>query len=119
MAVTSRMDNRDSRCRRQLLRLRMLALHQDGTAFPLQLAAEMRDVTNEIVAEAEARSHASVGYGDRPEPGTETFLWVRITRLALAADQLVDAARGGDFRELRARFQRFDALTSAIWAVLE
>lgn len=119
MAVTSRMEDRESRCRRQLLKLRMLVLRQDGAILPSQLAAEMADATNSIVAEAESLSRTSLGAGDPPDPGTETFLWVRIARLALAADQVVDAARRGHSAELRARLQRFDALTSAIWAVLD
>lgn len=96
----------------------MLALRQEGTALPQQFATEVRETTNAIVAEAEAMSRASFGAGDRPEPGAETFAWVRINRLAMAADHLVDAARAGDPARLRTTLQRFDALTSAIWAVL-
>ncbi|MGH3171339.1 MAG: hypothetical protein ACRDN0_36440 [Trebonia sp.] len=119
MAIADQLGGHQARCRQQLLRLRMLVLRQDGTAFPVQLAAEMRDATNVIVAEAEAVGHASFGAGGRPDPGTETFLWVRITRLAVAADQVVNAARNGDAPGLRAHLQRFDTLTSAIWAVLD
>jgi hypothetical protein len=118
MAVADQLDGRRARCRRQLFRLRMLILRQDGAGSPVQLGEELRDATNAVVAEAEAMSHESFGSG-RPDPGAETFLWVRITRLALAADQVVDAARNGNAAELRARLLRFDALTSAIWAVLE
>lgn len=118
MVVTSRLEDRESRCRHHLLKLRMLALRQDGTIHPPQLAAEVRTATNAIIAEAEAMSHASFGVGNQPEPGAETFLWVRISRLVRAADQLVDAARRGDSAELRSRLRRFDALNSAIWTVL-
>ncbi|HEV3380234.1 MAG TPA: hypothetical protein VG142_04570 [Trebonia sp.] len=87
-------------------------------ASPPQFADEIRDAANAIVAEAEAVSRASFGAGGRPEPGAETFLWARITRLSRAADQVVDAARNGDAPGLRTHLQRFDTLTSAIWAVL-
>lgn len=119
MAVADQLDGCQTRCRQQLLRLRMLVLGQDGMALPVQLAAEMREATNVIVAEAEAMSHASFGAAGRPDPGTETFLWVRITRLAVAADKVVDAARNGDVPALRAHLQRLDTLISAIWAVVE
>lgn len=119
MAVADQLGSHQARCRQQLLKLRMLAQRQDATALHLQFAAEIREATNAIVAEAEAMGHASFRAGGRPEPGAETFLMVRITRLALAADQVVDAARSGDIPGLRARLQRFDTLTSAIWAVLE
>ena len=54
--------------------------------------------------------------GER-DPQAETFVWVRITRLAAAADRAVGAAHSRDMSQLRADLHHFDALTSAIWAV--
>lgn len=115
MAVADQVEGHESRRRRQLLRLRLLALRQEGTPEPRQFSAEIRDAMNTIIAEAEAM----IKSGDHPEPGAETFLWVRITRLAMAADQAVDAARAGDAPRLRARLRHLEILTSAIWDVLE
>ena len=107
--------DRQLRSQRQLLRLRMLVLSQDGMA-PTRQAAEIRDATNAVIAEVEATSRAVLETGGHA-PGAETFLWVRVTRLAMAADQAVNAARGGDMPALDAHLRHFDALTSAIWAV--
>jgi hypothetical protein len=107
--------DRQLRCQRQLLRLRMLVLSQDGMA-PARQAAEIRDATNAVIAEVEATSRA-VLEADGHAPGTETFLWARVTRLAVAADQAVNAARRGDLAALHAHLRHFDALTSAMWTV--
>jgi hypothetical protein len=55
--------------------------------------------------------------GDGPGPGI--FLAVRLSRLAVAAGEAVAAAGAGDFVQLRRHLRRFEALTSAIWAVQE
>jgi hypothetical protein len=79
-------------------------------------AAEIRDATNAVIAEVEATSRAVLETSGQ-ELGAETFLWVRVTRLAMAADQAVNAARSGDISALDAHLRHFDALTSAIWTV--
>lgn len=107
--------NRQLRCQRQLLRVRMQVLSQDGMASAVQ-AAQIRRATNAVIAEVEATSRAVLEAGGHA-PGAETFLWVRVTRLAMAADQAVHAARNGDTSELDAHLRHFDALTSAIWTV--
>jgi hypothetical protein len=107
--------DRQLRYQRQLLRLRMQVLSQDGMV-PARKAAEIRDATNAVIAEVEATSRAVLEAGGH-EPEAETFLWVRVTRLAMAADDAVNAARSGDLAALRARLRHFDALTSAIWTV--
>jgi hypothetical protein len=107
--------DRQLRCQRQLLRLRLLILSQDGMT-PARQAREIRDATNAVIAEVEATSR-TVLEAARQEPGAETFLWVRVTRLAMAADQAVNAARSGDTSGLDAHLRHFDALTSAIWTV--
>jgi hypothetical protein len=115
MTFDDPMADRQLRCQRQLLRLRMLVISQDGMA-PARQAAEIRDATNAVIAEVEATSHAVLEAGGH-EPGAETFLWVRVTRLAVAADQAVNAARRGDLAALHAHLRHFDSLTSAMWTV--
>jgi hypothetical protein len=117
MASHSQLDDYQSRCRQQLLRLRILAGSQDGTELPRELAVEVRNATNAVIAEAEAMSRSAIQAGEQREPQTETFLWVRIARLAAVADRAVDAARSRDVSGLRALLRQFDTLTSAIWAV--
>jgi hypothetical protein len=110
-------DRDQSRSLRQLLRLRLLTGSQTDAGLPAGLSTEVRDATNAIIAEAEATSRAAIGAGEERDPQAETFLWVRIARLAAAADKAVDAARSRDVHALRAQLQRFDALLSALWAV--
>jgi hypothetical protein len=110
-----------SRCQRQLLALRMLAFGQDSTAESRQTAA-IRDVTNAIITEAEAMSRAALeprGSGQRvsAQQGSEVFIWVRVARLAMAADGAVSAARCGDAAALRDQLRHFDTLASALWTV--
>ncbi|HVT67462.1 MAG TPA: hypothetical protein VHF26_06930, partial [Trebonia sp.] len=98
-----------------MLRLRMLALRQDGTEISRRAADEIRDATQAIVSETEAMSLVARG---RQSTGPHTFLQVRIARLEAAAGRAVDAARDGDVRGLRAHVRHFDTLTSAIRTVL-
>jgi hypothetical protein len=107
--------DRQLRYQRQLLKLRMLVLSQDGMA-PARQAAEIRDATNAVIAEVEATSRTVLEAGGH-ESGAETFLWVRVTRLAVAADRAVNAARRGDLAAMHAHLRHFDALTSAMWTV--
>jgi hypothetical protein len=53
--------------------------------------------------------------GGGPAPGI--LLSVRLNRLAAAAGDAVAAAGAGDFTQLRRHLRRFEALTSALWAV--
>jgi hypothetical protein len=118
MIVASQIRHHQSRCQPHLLRLRMVALGETGTTLPWQAIVEIREATNAIIAEAEAGSAALAAVAaDRGERESETFLLVRLNRLAVAADEAVNAARGGDGTRLRRQLARFDALTSAIWAV--
>jgi hypothetical protein len=107
--------DRQLACRRRLLRLRMAVLSQDAMTSARQ-AAEIRHATNAVIAEVEAMSR-DVLEASRHEPGGETFLWVRVTRLAMAADDAVNAARNGDLAALDAHLRHFDSLTLAIWTV--
>ena len=116
MTFDEQMRDYRTRCQRQLSRLRMLAVGQDGIVPPRRVAPEIRDATNAIIADTEAMSRAVLKAG-REEPSAETFLWVRVTRLALAADQAVAAAYNGDIHALRTHLHHFGTLTSAIWTV--
>jgi hypothetical protein len=117
MASHGQLDDYQSRCRQQLLRLRLLAGSPGGTALPPEFTVQIRDATNAIIAEVEAMSRTAIGASERQEPQAETFLWVRVARLAAAADRAVDAARSRDVPGLRAHLQQFDTLTSALWTV--
>lgn len=108
-----------SRCVPHLLKLRFVAGEEADLTGPGSIAAEVRDATNAILVEAEAavRSALAAWSDGRREPAAETLLWARLTRLASAADEAVNAASGGNASGLRIRLHRFDALTSAIWTV--
>jgi len=116
MTSSDQLLRRRSQCQRQLSGLRLLIAGEDRPPSARTLAAEVRDGTNAVIAEVEAISRAVLASGPR-EPGRETFLWVRVARLAHAADQAVDAARNGNLRGLRAHMQHFDSLTAAVWTV--
>lgn len=111
----SQLRQHESRCDRQLLRLRMLALRQDGTELSRRAADEIQDAIRAVVSETEAMSLVASG---RRETRPHTFLQVRIARLKTAAGQAADAARGGDIRGLRAHVRHVDTLASAIRTVL-
>ena len=102
------------RCQRHLLRLRVLARGQAGPVLTRQVTAEVREITNAIIAEAETACLAALAApaGTRPMEA-ETFQWVRLARLARAADQAIDAARGADVPGLRHHLGRFGALAAA------
>ena len=120
MTVTDQISAHQSRCEHALLRLQALARAVTGTGASRQLvAAEVRDATTAVIAEADAAGRyalAATG-GGRREPHAETFLCVRLARLEAAADEAVSAARDGDAPRLSREVRRFDALTSAIWTV--
>lgn len=116
MTFVGQVDNRRSRCRQQLARMSLLAPDHDAMARPPRVAADVREVTNAIIAEMEAACRAVIGNA-RYEPGAETFLWVRVARLAATADRAVSAARRGDVAELRGHLRHFETLALAVWTV--
>lgn len=103
-----------SRCQQQLMRLRVLAQSREGAELSGETSAEIRVATNAVIAEMETLSRTALDAGREREPHVETFLWVRIVRLAAEADRAVDAARTRDIRGLRGHLQQFDMLTSVI-----
>jgi len=116
MTIAERADLRHSRCQQQMSRLRVLAMSEDSLVPSGQFAIEVREATNAVIAYVEAASRVVLDV-EQHEPGTETFLWVRVARLALAADEAFNAARSGDLPALRAHLRHFETLTSAIWTV--
>jgi hypothetical protein len=116
MTLDDQVRERPSPCRQQLLTLRMLGFGQHGTALSGQAAA-VRDVTNAIIAEAEAMSRTALEPGGSGQQGYEVFILVRVARLAMAADRAVTAARSGDAAALRDHLRHFDTLASALWTV--
>jgi hypothetical protein len=119
MTFANQIRDHQSRCHPHLLRLQLAAQGQADATVPRQIAAEVRDATNAILAEAEAAVRAALaGTADtRPEPARDAFLLARLARLADAADEAVNAARSGHAPGLRSRLRRFEVLTSAIWTV--
>jgi hypothetical protein len=117
MALANDLDDRRSGCQQQLMRLRILARSREDAALSREASSQVRDATNAVIAEAEVMSRTALRVGRPQELQAETFLWVRIARLAAAADRAVDAARSRDVPALRHHLRQFDALTSAIWGV--
>lgn len=116
MLLADQTDDRRLRCGHQLSRLWTLALSQDSGPMSSQ-AAELREAANNILGELEAMGRAMLDDDDRLAPAAETFLWVRVARLAATADQAVDAARRGDATGLLAHLRHFETLMSALWTV--
>jgi len=119
MSFDERALGHQGRCQLHMIRLRMLAQADAGGVLPRQVTAGVREATNAVIAEAEAAGRAALAAmpGGSGRPEAETFLWVRLARLASAADDAVSAARHADAPGLRRQLDRFDALTTAIWAV--
>jgi hypothetical protein len=118
MSVADQTQDHQARCLAHLISLRMLAREQTGMPPPRWMVVEIAKATGAILAEAEAAGHAALAaVGGARGRGDETFLRVRLDRLAAAANDAITAARAGNSAELRQHLRRFDALTSAIWAV--
>ena len=107
-------------CQPHLLALRMLARSEAATGLPRQVVTEIIRATKAVLAEVEAVARA-VGNtaGDELGDLQGTFLRVRLSRLAAAADDAITAATVGDSAEMRRHLRRFETLTEAIWAVLD
>src|SRR6516165_1727965 len=112
MIAAEEIQHREAFCQPYLLRLQMVTR---GEGEPTLIAAEVGQATGAVVVEASAASRAALADGDSGHPGAETFLRVRLNRLARAAEEAIAAARDGDTAGLRRHLHRFEALTSAIW----
>jgi hypothetical protein len=116
MTVADLTEGHQAHCLPHLLTLRLLARDGAEAPSPWLVMAEVAQATDAILAEAETASRevrAATGGG----PGPGIFLSVRLSRLAAAAGHAVAAAGAGDFTQLSRHLRRFEALTSAIWAV--
>ena len=119
MSVADQIRDHQARCLAPLIILRMLAQGEAGTPLPRWVVVEVAEATKTVLAEAEAAGQAVLTAAGvrRDHPRDERFLRVRLDRLAAAASDAITAARTGDSGEMRRHLRRFDALTSAIWAV--
>ena len=119
MSVADQIHDYQARCLAPLISLRMLAQGEAGTPLPRWVVVEVAQATGTVLAEAEAAGRAALAaVGVREgHPGNETFLRVRLDRLAAAADDAITAARNEDSGEMCRHLRRFEALTSAIWTV--
>jgi hypothetical protein len=119
MSVADFIHDHQARCVAPLISLRMLAQGEAGTPLPRWVVIEIAQATGTVLAEAEAAGRAvlaAVGV-QSDHPGGETFLRVRLDRLAAAASEAIAAARAEDPSAMGRHLRRFDALTSAIWTV--
>jgi hypothetical protein len=119
MSVSEHIRDHQERCLVPLISLRMLAQGEAGTPLPRWVVVEVAQATSTVLSEAEAAGHAALtAAGVRSDhPRAETFLRVRLDRLAAAAGEAITAARAGDSGAMCRHLRRFDALTSAIWTV--
>ncbi len=107
------------RCAAELAWLRMLAAEQAGAALPPVFAQQLSRVMSAILTEAETAAQAlaaSAPDGRRAVEATR-FLSTRLARMATAAQDAASAAECGDAGALRQQLHRFEALTTAMWAV--
>lgn len=118
MSVADQIRDHQSRCLADLISLQMLAHGEAGVPLPRWVVVQVARSTGAVLAEAEAAAQTAQNVASRgPNPRDETFLRVRLKRLAASADDAITAARDGDSAAMRRHLNRFDALTSAIWAV--
>jgi hypothetical protein len=114
MTITDKIEDHQARCQPYMLRLRMIARDDPGTVLTWQAVTEIVQATAAILAEAKASGSDARAAGS---PGAATFLNVRLSRLAVAANDAIAAAGDGDSGLLRRHLHRFEVLTSAIWTV--
>ncbi len=114
MTITDKIEDHQARCQPYMLRLRMIARDDPGTVLTRQAVTEIVQATAAILAEAKASGSDARAAGS---PGAGTFLNVRLSRLAVAANDAIAAAGDGDSGLLRRHLHRFEVLTSAIWTV--
>jgi hypothetical protein len=117
MTIAGKIEDHQARCQPHVLRLRMIAHDEAGTALTWQAVTDVIQATGAILAEAKAAGSDARAAGDGP--GAVTFLGVRLSRLTAAANDAIAAAGEGDSGQLRRHLRRFEVLTSAIWTVQE
>jgi hypothetical protein len=130
--MAAEIQEHQARCQPHLVRLRMLATGEAGLILTRRTIVDIAQATNAILAEAEAAGrHAQAADPGRPgrnstgwnstagHPAAATFLRVRLNRLSAAAKDVVAAALAANSAEMRCQLRRFDALTTAIWTVMQ
>lgn len=118
MAGMSEIPVHRAHCLPHLARLHMHGRYQPGEALPPGLADEVSEGTSAILAETGAAVRVTVA----AVPGTRRaavagLLADRLSRLTVAADEAVSAAKEADPGALRRCLRRFEMLTSAAWTV--
>lgn len=116
MHLQSELYDHHSRCIPYLLRLHLVVSYDTLTPLSSAVADEISEATGAIVAEVEAAA-AKVAAASIPRRAAAECLAARLTRLAATADQAVAAAKTSDVTVLRGHVDRFEALTSAMWAL--
>ena len=117
MSVADQISDHQSRCLADLISLQMLAHGEAGAPLPRWVVVQVARSTGAVLAEAEAAAQHAQNVASRgPNPRDETFLRVRLKRLAASADDAITAARDGDSARMPAAEEGPDAM-SAIWAV--
>jgi hypothetical protein len=118
MTAAEDIAERRVRCAAHLARLRLLAAPPAGEPFSPAMAEEISQQISLILAEAAAATQAvvSAAAGSRRRP-VAGFLGVRLDRLMSAATEIIDAVKAADAALLHRNVRRFEALTSAMWAV--
>jgi hypothetical protein len=108
-----------ARCQPYLLQLRILSGEQAGGAPARQVAAQIAQVAEAILAEVEATGQLTLTatMGGRRGHGATALLQARRARLRAAAHAATAAAWEEDAARLRHQIRRFEALTSAMWTV--
>ena len=91
MTSADQIEDHQARCQPHVLRLRIIARDEAGTRLPWQLVADITRATEAILAEAAAAGSEAFASG-RGGPGPGTFLSVRLSRLATAANDVIAAA---------------------------
>jgi hypothetical protein len=116
MSVADQIQDHQERCQPHLLKLRILARGNDEPALA---AAQADQATSAILTEVEAAIQAALATNGsiRRRSADRAFLRARLNRLAVAAEQVVTAAKEEDTAGLRHHVRRFEALTLASWTV--
>jgi hypothetical protein len=117
MTSVSTIEAHQEHCQPYLLTLRMIAHRGTGPVLT-RLGAEVAQATQTVLAEAEAAARDAADIG-AVGPGAAVLVEVRLHRLAVAADDAIAAAGDADCGQLRCHLHRFEALTAAIWTVLQ
>jgi hypothetical protein len=106
------------RCQPHLAELQVLARHQGGEPLPHGATEEVAQATRAVLAEAHAAGRVTVtAVASSQRRAVTAFVDARLARLAVAAEESVAAAKGGDAAALGRLLRRFEVLTWAMCTV--